>query len=255
MKRIMFSIGIILQFIAASAQTTTNKFPLDGNAGIGTLSPSSYYHGGNNKVLEIYNPNTTLNSQSHIILTTGSTTSNSGAGSLSWMSKNSTGLQGMAYIGCNLEVDATINATGKLVFATSDGIAPYVRMTINKDGNVGIGTTTPSERLSVNGNIRAKEVKVETANWPDYVFAKEYKLPTLQETEKHIKEKGHLPGIPSAAEVEKNGIELGDMNKKLLQKIEELTLYLIEKDKEMKMIRKENEMQREDIKYLKSKLK
>lgn len=113
------------------------------------------------------------------------------------------------------------------------------RFTIMDNGNVGVGILNPSDKLAVNGKIRAKEVKVESANWPDFVFAKDYVLPTLQETEKHIKEKGHLPGIPSAAEVEKNGIELGDMNKKLLQKIEELTLYLIE-------MKKDNEASRRD---------
>ncbi|SMD08271.1 hypothetical protein SAMN04488524_4743 [Pedobacter africanus] len=104
--------------------------------------------------------------------------------------------------------------------------------TVKKDGNVGIGTLTPNTKLAVNGNIRALEIKVETANWPDYVFAKDYKLPTLQETEKHIKDKGHLPGIPSAAEVKANGVDLGEMNARLLQKIEELTLYLIRLEKE-----------------------
>jgi hypothetical protein len=113
------------------------------------------------------------------------------------------------------------------------------RIRILNSGNVGIGTAFPAEKLSVNGKIRAQEIKVEMANWPDYVFAKDYKLPSLKETEKHIKEKGHLPGIPSAAEVEKNGIELGDMNKKLLQKIEELTLYLIEQNKEITELKKE----------------
>jgi hypothetical protein len=101
-----------------------------------------------------------------------------------------------------------------------------------ENGNIGIGTETPTDKLSVKGKIRAQEIKVEMANWADFVFGKDYVLLTLQETEKHIKEKGHLPGIPSAAEVEKNGIELGDMNKKLLQKIEELTLYMIEMKKE-----------------------
>ena len=104
----------------------------------------------------------------------------------------------------------------------------------NSQGNVGIGTLTPKERLSVNGKIRAQELKVETANWPDYVFEKDYQLPTLEQTEKHIQEKGHLPGIPSAAEVKAEGIEVGDMNAKLLKKIEELTLYLIELKKEVK---------------------
>jgi hypothetical protein len=104
-------------------------------------------------------------------------------------------------------------------------------MIIKNDGNIGIGTITPREKLSVNGKIRAHEIKVETANWPDYVFTKDYQLPSLAETEKHIQEKGHLPGIPSAVEVKANGIDLGDMNAKLLQKIEELTLHLIEQQK------------------------
>ncbi|HWW40184.1 MAG TPA: hypothetical protein VNZ46_12765, partial [Pedobacter sp.] len=102
----------------------------------------------------------------------------------------------------------------------------------NSQGNVGIGTLTPKEKLSVNGKIRAQELKVETANWPDYVFEKDYQLPTLEQTEKHIQEKGHLPGIPSASEVKAEGIEVGDMNAKLLKKIEELTLYLIELKKQ-----------------------
>lgn len=100
-------------------------------------------------------------------------------------------------------------------------------------GSVGIGTYNPREyKLAVNGKIRAQEIKVEASPWPDYVFTKSYQLPTLQETERHIKEKGHLPGIPSAAEVKANGIDLGEMNAKLLQKTEELTLHLIEENKE-----------------------
>ncbi len=96
------------------------------------------------------------------------------------------------------------------------------------EGNVGIGTATPTTKLAVNGNIRAKEIKVESDHWPDYVFKKNYNLPSLEEVEKHIKEKGHLPKIPSAKEVKINGIKLGEMNKALLEKIEELTLYTLE---------------------------
>lgn len=104
---------------------------------------------------------------------------------------------------------------------------------LKSDGNVGIGTTDPKGyKLAVAGNMIAESVKVKVqGTWPDYVFAKDYKLPSLSETEIHIKEKGHLPGIPSAVEVKENGIELGEMNKKLLQKIEELTLHLIEQNK------------------------
>ena len=100
------------------------------------------------------------------------------------------------------------------------------------DGNVGIGTGNPgSWKLAVNGNIRAKEIKVETG-WADYVFADDYVLPSLEEVEKHIKEKGHLINIPSAATIESNGVKLGEMNKLLLEKIEELTLYIIQQNKD-----------------------
>ncbi len=105
------------------------------------------------------------------------------------------------------------------------------------NGSLGIGTTNPNGwKLAVNGKIRAKEVKVE-ANWADYVFEDNYDLPTLQEVETHIKEKGHLQNIPSAQEVAENGIELGEMNKLLLEKIEELTLYTIQQEKEIKELR------------------
>ena len=101
-------------------------------------------------------------------------------------------------------------------------------------GNVGIGTTPQTNyRLAIDGKIHTKEVIVSDTGWADYVFFKDYQLPTLQEVENHIKKNGHLMNIPSAAEVEANGIELGEMNKLLLEKIEELTLYIIELDKKV----------------------
>lgn len=115
-------------------------------------------------------------------------------------------------------------------------------------GNIGIGTTNPGIwKLAVNGKVRAKEIKVETG-WSDFVFYDNYQLPTLTDVEIHIKEKGHLKDIPSAKEVAENGIFLGEMNAKLLQKIEELTLYIIEQEKKIK-----DEVQKniEQAKYLK----
>nr|WP_113645467.1 hypothetical protein [Pedobacter chitinilyticus] len=107
------------------------------------------------------------------------------------------------------------------------------KMILNEDGNLGIGIATPQEKLAVNGKIRAKEIKVEATGWPDYVFKPDYKLNTLPELEAYIKVNGHLPGVPAAAEVEKEGVALGEMNKILLKKIEEMTLLLIEKDKQL----------------------
>ncbi|MNH04457.1 hypothetical protein D3C79_637510 [compost metagenome] len=107
------------------------------------------------------------------------------------------------------------------------------------DGSVGIGTETPREKLSVNGKIRAHEIKVETANWPDYVFKENYPLKSLDSLRAFIQENGHLPEVPNAASIEKDGQSLGEMNKILLKKIEELTLYLLEKDKEISEIKKE----------------
>jgi len=108
---------------------------------------------------------------------------------------------------------------------------------INGDGNVGIGTTTPGEKLTVKGKIHTEEVRVDlSVPAPDYVFADNYNLPTLESIEAFIKSEKHLPEIPSAKEMEENGVELGTMNMLLLKKIEELTLYQIEM---MKIINKQ----------------
>ncbi|WP_051662758.1 hypothetical protein [Flavobacterium sp. KJJ] len=119
-------------------------------------------------------------------------------------------------------------------FNTSyNGSTPITALTIGITGDVGVGTTTPDAKLAVNGTIHSKEVKVDLTGWSDYVFKKLYTLPTLEEVEKHIAEKGHLENIPSEEEVLKNGINLGEMNAKLLQKIEELTLYVVEQNKKI----------------------
>ena len=123
-------------------------------------------------------------------------------------------------------------------------------VTIKSNGQVGIGVipdVNSSSKLQVEGTIAAREVKVtSTIPFPDFVFKNNYKLRTLGELESYIKENKHLPEISSAEEVECNGgINVGEMQVKLLQKIEELTLYMIEQDKkirelERKFVKKEN---------------
>ncbi|MBI2273967.1 MAG: hypothetical protein HYU70_09240, partial [Bacteroidetes bacterium] len=106
-------------------------------------------------------------------------------------------------------------------------------MMIDANGNIGMGVSTGlSEKLSVNGNIRAQKLIVTQTGWSDYVFNADYKLKSLPEVEAFIKENKHLPEVPSAKEVEEKGISVGDNQALLLKKIEELTLYIIELKRE-----------------------
>jgi hypothetical protein len=125
---------------------------------------------------------------------------------------------------------------------------------INNAGNVGIGTLTPLSKLSVNGEILAKKVKV-SQTWADYVFDSIYKLPSLAEVQNYIKYNKHLPGIPTASEVEANGLDLGDMCKLQQEKIEQLTLYLIQQQQAQDRLEKKLEKQEEMIRALYNKIK
>jgi hypothetical protein len=94
------------------------------------------------------------------------------------------------------------------------------------------GLSVANYKLFVKGGILTEEVRIALAStWADYVFKKEYKLPTLQEVEKQIQDKGHLFNVPSAEEIKANGVELGEMSKIQQEKIEELTLYIIQQNK------------------------
>lgn len=105
---------------------------------------------------------------------------------------------------------------------------------IDNLGNVGIGTSTPTEKLAVNGNIRTKKIIVTQSEWPDYVFDSAYNLPSLESISSYIKENKHLPEMPSATAIEKDGHDLGEVQRLLLKKVEELTLYVIELERKIK---------------------
>ncbi|CAL2090746.1 exported protein of unknown function [Tenacibaculum sp. 190524A02b] len=119
---------------------------------------------------------------------------------------------------------------------------------IDSEGNIGIGSKSPDSKLTVNGTIHSKEVRVDLQIPADYVFEKyyegastlkaDYKMPTLEEVEAFTKKNHHLPAIPSAAKIQEEGLHLKEMTNLLLQKIEELTLYTIEQEKRIKTLEK-----------------
>ncbi|MDP5201623.1 hypothetical protein [Flavobacterium sp. DG2-3] len=195
------------------AQTSTNIFPSDGNVGIGTLSPDNQQNW--QKVVDVY-------ASAHAKLLVRSNLLKTGI-----FSDQSWGSKVVGRIGTESNHDLWLMA----------GYGNFV-MTLGTDGNVGIGNTNPTNKLDVNGTIHSKEVKVDLLNWPDYVFKKEYNLPTLEEIEQHIIKEGHLENIPTEKEVLKDGVNLGEINAKLLQKIEELTLYAIEQNKKISNLEK-----------------
>jgi hypothetical protein len=220
-----------------------------GNVGIGTTAPSSYFHGGNNRVLEISNPNTTVNSQAQLILSTASVAANTSAGAISWISKGSAGSQGLAYIAGVTKGDVTNNASGEVLFATADNNVPVERMRISSTGNLLIGQVTqtnPGYKLDVAGNVRANQIVVNSTG-ADFVFDKDYHLSSLSKVEKYITENHHLPEIISAEKMTSDGMDIGELNRKLLQKVEELTLYLISKEKR-------DDAQQKEIDQLKKRL-
>jgi expansin (peptidoglycan-binding protein) len=145
-----------------------------------------------------------------------------------------------AYMGY-IETTNSGETKGDLIFGTRNAvtdITPTERMRITGAGNIGIGTTTPAEKLSVNGNIRAKKIIISHSDWPDFVFTKKYKLRSLSSVEAFIHKYGYLPEMPTAVQVEKNGISVGDTQALLLKKIEELTLYMIEQQKQITTLEK-----------------
>lgn len=132
--------------------------------------------------------------------------------------------------------------SNKLLIGTKiNGANKNVFVINSANSNVGIGTSSPSaaDRLAVNGRIRAKEIVVETG-WSDFVFNQDYLLRSLPEVEQYIQQHGHLPDIPTAAEVADQGVQLGEMESRLLQKVEELTLHLIEMHKRVRTLEQMN---------------
>ncbi|MBS9463833.1 hypothetical protein KIM67_15540 [Flagellimonas sp. 389] len=137
-----------------------------------------------------------------------------------------------------LDVVGTLNATTILQDGTEITSSPWTQTANDlfySAGNIGIGTSnTQGYRLAIGGNMISESVKVDLqVDWPDFVFEEDFNLMPLNEVESFVKAYGHLPNIPSAKNVKQDGIDLGAMDAKLLQKIEELTLYTIQQQKEI----------------------
>jgi len=129
--------------------------------------------------------------------------------------------------------------TNHIMRIFANGIAA---INIDGAGNIAMGTADPlpGYKLSVDGNIKARELVIETTGWPDYVFDQKYKLSSLKELESYIQQHQHLPDVPSAKEIENNGLHVGDVQKVMMEKIEELTLHIINLNKRIELLEKQS---------------
>jgi len=205
------------RFFIDSGEGTAEQFTIkrNGNVGIGTTNPQHR--------LEVSNGQTVLRGSA-------------GSVALSIIENSSSS------VGAHFTSEGANNIMFQLK-RTADGLTNTELRTggnsyINAiSGNVGIGTNNPNQKLTVNGTIYGKEVKVDLqVPGPDYVFEKDYALLSLDKVQSFIAEHKHLPEVPSAKEMEANGINLSEMNLLLLKKIEELTLYQIEANKRIQKL-------------------
>ncbi|MDR6968376.1 hypothetical protein J2X31_002399 [Flavobacterium arsenatis] len=253
MKKHVIVFGLLF-FSVVSFGQNTNIFPLNGNVGIGTITPLTRlevlatgtipatqnigYFGSITKEL-------TINSYAGLFMNYNATTSfptSYRSFKLQYVSgQNTSTTFNKGFIEFNRP--ATTNTT---ISAISFGNSDIEFMRINQNGKVRIGNgandikTPDGYKLFVEEGILTEKVKVAvktTGNWADYVFNEEYSLMPLNEVEAFVKENKHLPNVPSATEMVENGLDVAQMDAKLLEKVEELTLYIIEQNKQIEELK------------------
>ncbi|CAH0997638.1 hypothetical protein EMA8858_03772 [Emticicia aquatica] len=163
---------------------------------------------------------------------------------------NNVGIQVGTYLGSNAGWLGTFSNHPLYFFVNNGGSA--VTITTSEQLQVGSSATPVGYKMSVDGKVICTELEVLTTPWPDYVFKPTYKLKPLNEVENFIQQNGHLPNIPKAEDIENKSLALGNMSKLQMEKIEELTLYLIEINKRLKKVEDENEVLKKELKSIKS---
>ena len=239
-----FAFHIANDYPSASTWVDRMYISRDGNVGIGTVNPLTK--------LDI---NTTESLDGLRI-----THNNNG-----FVTLRSTSLGQAAYNNITQAGDGGIiyGATGSIGTGNFGFvIAPWANaesgMRIDKNGNVGIGTANTNDaayKLFVETGIRTRKIKVDHSSWPDYIFHTTYQLRPLNEVEQYIQQNRHLPEVPSAEEVTKNGLDLGDNQATLLKKIEELTLYVIEQNKKLEQQNELIKKQQDRLEALEKRIK
>ncbi len=213
--------------------------------GIGTLTPQQKLHIENGQILvrgsSNWFPGLTINNSigRSVIKLEGTVSSNNFSSTEVVLGDLVSG-KTWSLLNTNLNTLTFVNHLNGTNYESSFRIeygAPTNSLTINSEGNVGLGTWSSNHKLAVAGTIISEEIIVKLqSDWPDYVFSEDYLLPTLSEQEQYILKNNHLQGVPSSQDVIKNGIKIADMQSILLQKIEELTLYIIKQEKDIKIL-------------------